>query len=315
MRQQTPFPIVPRGPWIIGILVITLALGLPLQASADLILNAELLVTAQDNIVGLLSGGGDAAGTGTMGGMQAASVLQAISGPGTGRGFGGGSGTGTADGSGKYLGAGSLSPSDLSVTLRAELGGFVDAGDSLSFFGKGFAERTNYQEYTVYDQSVAGVSAGMAAYLGYHFSARITGFTEIRRYDNDPDRDSTILGGVISLKQFLGRSFSLRESAGYDASSATYEEFSYRGPTYGLKAGYDATEELYLTTGYRFQSRRYQDVSRTVLRARTASLGGDYTLGRHWSTGLLYERETSIAGSSGVITRNNIGSCSLRYSY
>lgn len=247
--------------------------------------------------------------------MMSGADLQApvVSGKGLGGGPGGGSGPGT--GSGTYTGAGSRSPGDISISSMVELGGFVDAGDSLSFFAKGFAERTNYQEYTVYDQSAAGVSAGMTAYLGDRLSVRFAGFDRLNRYDNDPDRDSTAYSGSISAKQLLFRGLWLRQTAAYETSRAAYQDFSYRGTTYRIGAGHDLTERLLVTAGYGFESRQYQDAFRTVLRIRTASLGADRELSHHWSASLAYDRETTTAGIDAVITRNNLLSVSLRYAY
>jgi hypothetical protein len=295
-------------------LVVLVVLGFPLQTRAGLILDAEVRVTAEDNVVGLLSGG-DAAGTGTMSGMQAASLAPAGGNGGKGFGSGSGGGTGTMGGSGTYLGSGTLSPGDLSFSLRAELGGYADTGDHLSFFGKGYAERTSYQEYTLYDQALAGLSAGVTAYLGRYCSLTLRGFSEVSRYENDPDRDATSVGGTASMRQRLGSAFSLRETAEYVSSEAAYQDFSYRGPSYGLRAVYDATDVFLLTTGYRFRARYYRDPALTTLRSRTALFGADYQLGDHWTTGLLYERESSATGTTDVITRNNILSLTLRYAY
>jgi hypothetical protein len=317
MRYHRPlFPWISRCSVATALLIAILA-GLPLHAFAGLILDAEVRITAEDNIVGLLSGNGDAAGTGG-GAMMSGAELQAASaagsGPGGGKGFGGGPGAGRGSG-GSYTGGGAQSPGDISVTGRFELGGFTDAGDGMELFAKGYAERTEYQEFTEYDVSVAGVSAGLTAALGDRLSVRLAGFDRISRYDNDPDRDSTAYGGNVAAKQRIVPGLWLRQTAEYETSRAAYQDFSYRGATYRIGAGHDLTGRLLVTAGYGLRSRQYQDASRTVLRTGIASLGADHELSRRWSAGLAYDREATSAGASDVITRNNVLSFSLRYSY
>lgn len=287
-----------------------IAVGLPASASAGIILNAEVRITAEDNIVGLLSGGGDAADTGHGDGMMSASALQA-----GGSNFGSGPGSGPGGGSDHYTGSGSQSPGDISITTLTELGGSTNRGERLSFFAKGFAERTDYQNYSEYDLSVAGVGAGLTADLGDRFSMRLAGFDKIRRYDSDPGRDSTAYGGSIGLKQRFAAGFSLRQTAEFEANRAALQDFSYRGTTYRIRGGYDLTERVLVTAGYSMQTQHYQDVAATALRTGTASFGTDFALSRNWSTDLSYERQAARPGTSGVITRNNILSFGLRFSY
>jgi hypothetical protein len=164
-------------------------------AQAELILGAEASLTYEDNIVGLLSGGGGSFGTG--GSPMGASAMQAVA-----KGFGPGSGGGTG-GQGSYIGTGSQSPGDLSVSIRAELGVSGEAGDRFTFTALGYAERTDYQELSEYDQAAAGVSAGATLHVSDAFSASLYGSGGARRYDNDPDRDGEEYSGSAALKQYL----------------------------------------------------------------------------------------------------------------
>jgi hypothetical protein len=232
-----------------------------------------------------------------------------------GFGNGPGSGGGSAGGQGSYIGAGSQSPGDLSATIMAELGVSGDAGDRFTFYALGFAERTDYQEFSEYDQAAAGVSAGATVHVSDAFAASLYGRGGARRYDNDPDRDGKEYSGSAALKQYVADDLWLREAAAYDIYRAVSQDFSYRGPAYRLAAGYDLTDDLLVTAGYRFQSRQYQDIAATVLRTRTALLGMDYGLTDRWSTWLAYERQTTHPGTSDVITRNNIFTLALRWDY
>lgn len=278
------------------------------QARAGLILGAEVRVTVEDNIVGLLSGDGDASGSGgtTMGGTIAAAG---------GKGFGTGAGSGTGSGAGNYTGSGNQSPGDISMTTAAELGWLTKRGGRLSFSAKGFAERTDYQTYSEYDLNAAGVTAGMIARRGDRLSLRIAGSGKIKRYDNDPDRDGTSYGGSAGLRQLVTDRIWLRGSAEYETYRAVFQDFRYRGAAYRFTTGYDLTDDLLATAGYRFQAQQYRDSAATVLRTGTAVFGADYALTDHWSAGLLYERQTTGTGASDIITRNNLFSLALRWDY
>jgi hypothetical protein len=291
-------------------LLIAFLVCLSSPARAELILGAEVSITYEDNIVGLLSGGG--ASSPAAGVPQGLSAMQAGA---KGFGNGPGSGGGSAGGQGSYIGAGSQSPGDLSATIMAELGVSGDAGDRFTFYALGFAERTNYQEFSEYDQAAAGMSAGATVHVSDAFAASLYGRGGARRYDNDPDRDGKEYSGSAALKQYVADDLWLREAAAYDIYRAVSQDFSYRGPAYRLAAGYDLTDDLLVTAGYRFQSRQYQDIAATVLRTRTALLGMDYGLTDRWSTWLAYERQTTHPGTSDVITRNNIFTLALRWDY
>lgn len=299
-------PVLPRV-----LLVAIMAFCLPRAAAAKVILNAEVRFTLEDNVVGLLSGDRDAVGMHPSGGMQA--PAQTAAGSVTGKGIGGG--PGSPGGTGRYTGSGSRSPGDLSVSVLAETGGIIDAGDSFSFHAKGFAQRISYLEFSEYDQTAAGIVAGVAAFLGDRFSCGITAFESVRRYDNDRDRDNTSRGGTATVKRLLGRAFSFRGSVKYETSRAAYPDFSYRGTAVRGRIGYDATKKLLFLTGYGFQARKYRDSDRSVLRTGTASFGADRAFSRRWSSDLFYDRETTAAATTGMITRNNVLTFSIRYSY
>ena len=290
--------------------LIALVLCLSSPAQAELILGAEASITLEDNIVGLLSGGGGSSGPG--GSPMGTSAMQSSD---KGFGTGPGSGSGTTGGQGSYIGAGSQSPGDLSVSVMAELGVSGDAGDRYTFYALGFAERIDYQEFSEYDQAAAGVNAGAILHVSDAFAAILSGSGETRRYDNDPNRDGTGYSGSASLKQLITDDLWLREAAEYETYRASYQDFSNRGPAYQFTAGYDLTDDLLVKAGYRFQSRQYQDIAATVLRTRTALLGTDYNLTDHWTAWLGYERQTTHPGTSDIITLNNIFSLALRWDY
>jgi len=233
----------------------------------------------------------------------------------SGKGFGGGGpGSGTG-GSTSYTGGGSQSPGDISVTSAVELGGISETGNRLSCFATGFAERTNYQTYSEYDSSVAGVTAGMTTRMSDMLSLRVAGYDHIKRYDNDPYRDGTEYGGSASLKQMITDDLWLREAATYETYRAALQAFSNRGTAYSFTMGYDLADDLLVTAGYRFRAQHYQDSASTALRTRTAMLATDYDLTDRWSAWMLYERQTSGTGTSDIITRSNILSVAIRWHY
>jgi len=290
-------------------MLIALLLCLPVPAQAEPILGAEVSITYEDNIVGLLTGGGAS--------YPAASAPQGLSAMQAGaKGFGNGPGTGSGSGGqGSYVGAGSQSPGDLSIAIMAELGVSGDSGNRFTFYALGFAERIDYQEFSEYDQAAAGMSAGATVHVSDAFAASLYGRGGARRYDNDPDRDGKEYSGSGALKQYVTNDLWLREAAAYDIYRAATQDFSYRGTAYRLAAGYDLTNDLSVTAGYRFQSRQYQDIAETILRTRTAMLGTDYDFTYHWGTWLAYERQTTHPSTSDVITRNNIFTLALRWDY
>ena len=306
--------LVPRAVHIQAILraavswtLIAVLLCLPLPAQADLLLSTEAELAYEDNIVGLLTGAGPAPSGGLPGG---ATAMQAGA-----KGFGSGPGSGTGGGQGSYIGAGSRSPGDLSITVMAEAGYSGDAGGDLTFLALGYAERTDYQEFSEYDQTAAGVSAGAALRMSDVFEASLSGSGEARRFDNDPDRDGSKYSGTAGLKYAVADDLRLRGSALYESYRAVYQDFSYRGPAYRIAAAYDLTDDLLVKAGIRFQSRQYQDTAATVLRTSAALLGSGYDLTDRWSAWLTYERQRTHPGTSDVITRSNIYSLALRWDY
>ena len=66
---------------------------------------------------------------------------------------------------------------------------------------------------------------------------------------------------------------------------------------------------------YGVRSRMYEDTNRTVLRTAISSFSAERRLSFHWDIGLAYDREITKDSVSEAITRNNIATCSLRYSY
>lgn len=319
-------------------LVATLSLFVaPRETAARLILDAEIRVTTEDNIVGLLTGGDNSSSDATSDGGTTGGGSTGGSSGGAGGGPGGGgpavssvatkssaqhvtgNGTRSAGGpggpGGNDTGAGPDAPSDLSVTIAAAFGASVDVGDALSLFAKGFAERTDYDEHYEYDRSVAGATAGLTVFWGNRLSVRLSGVDKIKRYDNDPDRDCTIYGGSVAMKQKLLPALWIRESAEYETGRAASPEFSYRGTILRFTAGYDLTDRVLVAAGYRFQTQHYQDAWATALRTGASFVSIDYLFTRRWSTGFLYERETTAPGTYDTITRNNICSLSLRFTY
>jgi len=265
-------------------------------------------VTAEDGIVGILTGGvGDTGGSTSSGGAMGGASRSVSS-----RGYGGGTGAGGS--TGNYTGSNAESPGDISVTASMEAGASTEKG-SLSFSASGFAERTDYQTYVIYNSAAAGAAAGMSAQLGDLLSLRLSGSGWARRYENEPDRDGTGYSGAASLKQQVTDDLWLREAADYETYRAAYQDFSYRGPGGRFTMGYDLTDDLLVRAGYRFQTLHYQNSTAAGVRTGTASIGPDYYFSDHWSMGLLYERQTARAGTSDLITRNNMLTLSLSWDY
>ncbi len=189
----------------------------PANAFAGLLLDAELRLTYEDNVVGLLSDQprGASAGGGTPMGM----TMQAL-------GMGGGP-MGSGPNNNRYTGSGSgaTKSSDFSATVSAEAGGYQDVGSDVSLFAKAFAEHTSYDTFTDLDATIGGVTAGISASLSDAVLARVAVLGKIKRL-GDSQRDSTSGGGNLNLKEKLTPEFWLREFGAYEKNNADNDVFS-----------------------------------------------------------------------------------------
>jgi hypothetical protein len=288
-------------------MLIGLTLGFfafPGKVFAGLILDAELRLTYEDNVVGLLSDqqkGGVSAGAGTPGGM-------AMPAPGMG-GMGGGKNNYTGSSSGS-----SRSRGDFSATLSAEAGGYRDVGADSAIFAKGFASHTAYDTYTDLDATIGGVSTGITTNFSDRVSARAAILGKVKRF-GDSARDSTSYGGNLSLKEKLTQSFWLREFGEFEQNSADQSVFSYTGSTIGISAGYVFTRKTFATIGYSYLVQKYDEPSGAEMKTDTVFLSAEWSLMKNWTVGGEYDLQLSKENVTGTSATNNIFSLALRYSY
>lgn len=276
----------------------------PAKVFAGLILDAELRLTYEDNVVGLLSDqerGGVSTGAGTTGGMMAAA-------PGIG---------GMGSGKNRYTGSSSgssQSPGDFSATLSAEAGGYGDVGMGSVIFAKGFALHTSYDTYTDLDATIAGVSTGVITNFSSTVSARAAILAKIKRF-GDSARDSNAYGGNLGLKEKLTPSLWIREFGEFEKNSADQSVFSYTGSTIGIGAGYAFTRQTFATIGYSYLVQKFDDPSVGEMRTHTAFLGAEWALNRNWAVGGEYDLQFIKDNATGTNATNNIFSLALRYAY
>lgn len=274
----------------------------PGNVFAGAILGAELRLTYEDNVVGLLSDqqARSAATGGASGGMMAAA------GPG-----------GMGSGNNRYLGSGSgstQSPGDYSATLYAEAGGYRDVTNDTSLYAKGFAERRSYNTYTDLNATVVGVNVGVNTYFTDIISARAAVIGKLKRF-GDSERDSTAYSGTLALKEKLTTSFWLREFGEYEKNRADIPAFSYTGMKVGAEAGYSLFRETILTAGYSYLDQTFDEPADAELKTRTVFATAEQTLGKHWALAGEYDLQASRESVTETSTTNNVFSLALRYSY
>ena len=273
----------------------------PPTVFAGLILGAELKGVYEDNVAGALSdsrpGAGMNSGGGTM--MQAAGM-----GSGTGMGGGTGMGSSTAMGNDRSTG-------DYSYTLSAEAGAYANMSQQSSLFAKGLVERTSYGNYTEFNSTIAGMSAGAGTIFSDTVSGRFDLFGKVKRF-GDTDRNSAAYGATVSIKENLSHYFWLRERMGYEDNRADSILFSYTNATAGVVVGWNATDAMLLTLGYGYLQQKFaENGGKSVV--NTGSIGLDRILSKSWSVGAAYERQ--IGKSAGASATDNISSFAVQYAY
>lgn len=280
----------------------------PANSFAGLILGAELRLTYEDNVVGLLSDqprGAGGAGGGTM--MPAMGIMQR---PGTG-------GTGGPTNNNRYIGSGSGStqhPGDFSATLSAEAGGYQDVGSNLAVFAKGFAQHQSYNTYTDLDATIGGASAGVSAALSETVFLRVAALGKLKRF-GDSARDSNAYAGDVSLKEKLTPTFWLREYGEYEKNHADNAVFSYNGTLVGAGLGYLPLKKTLLTFGYSYLVRKFDEPSGAEIKTSTVYVGTEQSFTKSWSIAGEYDLQISKENITGSSTTDNIFSLALRYSY
>ncbi len=296
--QQRPFMrLLPSVLFIAAVLSLVV---IPSKAFAGLILDAELKLTYEDNVVGLLSDQrGRTAGGNVPGGMMALAG-----------GMGGGGGMG------RYTGAGSStqSPGDFSSTLSAEAGGYQAVGKSSEVFAKGFANYTSYNTYTDLDATIGGVSTGINMGLSRAVFVRVAVLGKVKRF-GDSQRDSTSYGGNVSVKEKLTPVLWVREFGEYEKNNADAASFSYSGTTIGVSAGYSLPQKTLATAGYSYLVENYDEPSGSEIQTNTVFFGAEHTLLKSWAIAGEYDLQISKVTSTGTTNTDNIVSVALRYSY
>ncbi len=285
-------------------LVVALSL-VPHNVTAGMILNAELKLTYEDNVVGLLSDQRRIQGT-PGAGVPGGSAMMA---PGMG-------GMGLGGNNSRYTGAGSStnSPGDFSATIYAEAGGYLPVAKNTDIFAKGFAGYQGYDTYTDLNETLGGASAG----IGTTFSSSVSGlasiFGKVKRF-GDSQRDSTSYGGTLALKEKLNPEIWLREYVQYEKNHADSPFFTYNGTTVGVAAGYSITKQTIVSGGYSYLIEKYDQPSGADIKENTLFLALQYGLTKSWALAGEYDLQISDVSATGTTNTNNIFSVALRYSY
>ncbi len=283
------------------IIAVLLCLVVPSRIFAGgLILDAELRLTYEDNVVGLLSDQQRGAGGG--GGNMSSMHFMGRPGP---------------PGDPPYLGSGSgtnKSPADFYATISAEAGGYTDLGKDMSVFAKGFANHSSYNTFTDLDATIGGASTGIVASLSSSVTALASVVGKVKSF-GDSQRNSTSIGGTLSLKEKLLPSFWLREFGEYEKNNASSAFFSYAGAKAGIVAGYNLFPKTFLAAGYSYLEQKFDEPSGFRLSTNTFSLSAEQTIIKAWSVGAEYDLQLSRENITGASTTDNIFSVALKYTY
>jgi hypothetical protein len=274
----------------------------PSTGQAGLILDAEIRLTYEDNVIGILSDQ-NAGQIGQRGGMSSAGVMQA-GGPG---------------GGGKNLYTGmstttSGSTGDLSGTVSAAIGGYSDAFSDSTIFIKGFAERISYDTYQDLDATIGGVSTGITTQLSKSITARLSLIGKVKHFQ-DSQRSGNSYGGEVGLKEKLTQDLWFRQFAEYEKNGADSTLFRYAGIKTGIRAGYDLTRTTVAAVGYTYLVQDFDEPAGAVLRTGMAFVTVEQALSRTWFLSAEYALQSSRDSTSGTDATNNVYSLALRYSY
>jgi hypothetical protein len=300
MKPSCEMPLSLKGPFLPGLLLAGFMLSFsvfPTNVFAGMLLDAELRLTYESNVVGLLSdqprGAGNSSTPG--GGMM---QMLGMGGPPSGP-------------KNAYTGGQS---GDIYATVSAEAGGYHDVGSDVSLFAKAFAEHTNYDTFTDLNATIGGASAGMSASLSDTVLARVAVIGKIKRF-GDGQRDSTADEGNLSLKEKLTPMFWLREFVDYEKNHADNAVFSYTGTTVGLGAGYALDKTTLVTAGYSYLVRKFDEPSGAEIKTHTFYAGAEYSFTKSWSAAGEYDLQLSKEDVTGSSATDNILSGAIRYSY
>ncbi len=270
-------------------------------AQAEMIYDAEIKGTYEDNVVGLLSdnrGGYAGITSGQMAG-GAAMMSKAMMMPNLSSG---------------YTGSSSQSNSDTSLNLAADLGGSTKISYETSLFLIGSLQHTFYSTYTQFDYTIGGLSTGIYREFGDTLSGRLAINGSIKNYQ-DSQRNSSAYGATLSFKERFTPIFWLKENYDYEQNSANSAFFTYQGNAASIWAGFLVMPKTTILVGYNYLVRDYDQPSGFKVTANTISAGLEHELARKWYLDARYDRQVSNSNVPGTNTTDNIFSVGLRYSY
>lgn len=283
--------------------VIYVLFFVPHKVSAGMILDAQIKLTYEDNVVGLLSDQRRIQGV-PGGGTPGNSAMMA-------QGIGGMGGNHS-----RYTGVASSadSPGDFSATLYAEAGGYQPVTNNADIFVVGFAGNQTYNTYTDLNETRGGASAGIATILNSNISGRAVIFGQVKRF-GDGQRDSTSYGGTLGLKEKVKPEVWLREFVSYEKNDANSPFFTYNGTTVGIDVGYSVTKQTLLSAGYSYLVEKYDQPSGADIKENTVSFNAEHSLAKSWALAGEYDLQISKVSATGTTNTDNIFSVALRYSY
>jgi hypothetical protein len=204
---------------------------------------------------------------------------------------------------------------DFSTNLYALIGYDWDIGSDLKPFVQGSVDHTAFQTYSVFDFTIATMSAGVSRWFSDVISARVAGYGSVKDYGNDL-RDGTAYGAGVTLRERLSPSFWAKQRYEIEQNNADSPDYTYLGQSLGITLGWDMTIGSTFSAGYTVFFRDYNASSPSVtVTSQIASLGWTADLSDEWSFLVGYDHEWSDSNIPGTATINNRYTVGIRYDY
>jgi hypothetical protein len=159
-------------------------------------------------------------------------------------------------------GAGAPRQGDFATELYASIGASVPVALDTAVIVQASARHTAYFSFDQFDFTIIGASAGVRRRFSEIISVRASVNGKAKDYDN-PLRDSTAYGAVLSLSEQFGRFFWLRQFYEYEKNNADSSLYSYTG-TQWASGGIRSKRNAFVQRGYSYLRREYESPPRSA---------------------------------------------------
>lgn len=190
----------------------------------------------------------------------------------------------------------------------------LDAAQTRYFIGQVGAQSTQYNQFSNLDSTMLMLSAGLYQQLSPTWSGQITG-RGFNRETKQTERNSDGFGATLEIKNQLSETLWIKGIADHENNKANLADFSYRGETYGVNAGYMPLPDTFLSMGYSQSRRNFR--SAATFKTTTQTVFADVTqrLSKNWFANAGYafrDNDSNIAGTGYTSHMVTVG---LNYSF